>query len=209
MTTDAETTFDAYLSRGQRIEVADQACLFRPGDTSQSFLIVLSGRIRVEQTNAAGRTVVLYRVQAGESCVLTTTCLLTRHPYSGFGYAEGPVTAVAITPETFHSLMQTDSRFQQLIFKGFAVRVGELTGVIDELLLHRTDLRLARWLAKHGATRIEMKQQEIAQEIGTAREVISRVLKSFERENWIELGRGYVNIINPVALAAHGAESDV
>ena len=191
------------------MEVADHTCLFQPGDDSQCFLIVLSGTIRVEQTNPAGRTVVLYRVQAGESCVLTTTCLLTGQTYSGYGYAEGPVKAIAITPGSFHDLMKTDIRFQQLIFKGFAVRVGELTGVIDELLLHRTDLRLARWLAKHGTARIEMKQQEIAQEIGTAREVISRTLKSFERENWIVLGRGSVDVINPAALAAHGAEGNM
>lgn len=204
-----DTAFDVYLDRGRRIEVPDQTCIFQPGDASQSFFIVLSGRVRVEQTNTAGRTVVLYRVHAGESCVLTTTCLLTGNPYSGFGHAEGPVSAVAILPETFHGLMRTDPVFQQLIFKGFALRVGELTGVIDELLLHRTDLRLARWLAKQGSVRIEMKQQEMAQEIGTAREVISRALKSFERENWVVLGRGTVDIVNPAALAAHGAEGEM
>ena len=71
----------------------------------RAFLIVKSGAVRVEQTNGMGRTVVLYRVEAGDSCVLTTTCLMSGKPYAGYGYAEGAVEAVAITPERFRGLV--------------------------------------------------------------------------------------------------------
>ena len=193
-----------YIAHGDALSAPDGTCLFRPGDEGRAFLIVKSGSVRVEQTNNAGRTVVLYRVEAGDSCVLTTTCLLSGQPYSGYGYAEGMVSAIAISPHRFRSLLSTDPRFQELVFRGFAARVGELTNVIDELLEHRTDLRLARWLATRRTSEIHMTQQEIAQELGTAREVISRTMKSFEARGWIQLSRGSVKIADPNALRSYG-----
>ncbi len=197
-------TVDPYADRGTVIHAPDGACLFQPGDESQAFLIVRQGTVRVEQTNSEGRTVVLYRVHEGESCVLTTSCLISNRPYTGYGYAEGDVEALAIGAEAFRGLLAKDAGFRDLVFRGFVERVGELTEVIDSLLLHRTDTRLAVWLARHGVGPLEMTQQEIAQEIGTAREVVSRTLKSFEREGWLVLGRGFVDLRDPAALAAYG-----
>ncbi|MEX3017402.1 Crp/Fnr family transcriptional regulator [Gymnodinialimonas hymeniacidonis] len=192
-----------YADFGQMITAPDGACLFQPGDESSAFLIVTNGHVRVEQTNAEGRTMVLYRVHEGESCVMTTSCLLGARPYSGYGYAEGSVQALAIGAGAFHRLMAEDADFRDLVFEGFSQRLGELTDVIDALLLHRTDLRLAAWLAARGEGICEMTQQDIAREIGTAREVVSRTLKSFEREGWLVLGRGRLEVIDPVALHAH------
>ena len=194
-----------YLSEGEILSVPDKTLIFAPGDESRAFLIVTEGVVRVEQTNNAGRTVVLYRVVAGDSCVLTTTCLLSDRPYSGFGYADGDVKAIAIPPAKFRALLQKDPAFQDLVFRGFAQRVGELTDVIDDLLEHRTDLRLARWIAGRDETDIMMKQSEIAQELGTAREVVSRALKTFEEKGWIKIGRGIVSVLNRDALRRHGA----
>lgn len=198
-----------YLAAGEVVSVPDGTLIFSPGDESRAFLIVTQGTVRVEQTNSAGRTVVLYRVAAGESCVLTTTCLMSDRPYSGFGYADGNVTAIAIPPAKFRALLQGDSGFQELVFQGFAHRVGELTDVIDDLLEHRTDLRLARWLAGRTETDIKMKQNEIAQELGTAREVVSRALKSFEEKGWIKIGRGVVTVLNRAALKQHGISANM
>ena len=198
-----------YAAEGDVVQAPDGACLFRPGDDRQAFLIVQSGAVRVEQTNSAGRTVVLYRVTAGDSCGLTTTCLLSGKPYAGYGYAEGDVTAVAIPPSRFRALLNSDPQFQELVFRGFAARVGELTEVIDDLLEHRTDRRLARWLAARGAGEIRMTHEDVAQELGTAREVASRTLKAFETKGWITLGRGSVRVLQADALRRHGAAADL
>ncbi|MGD1884388.1 MAG: Crp/Fnr family transcriptional regulator [Paracoccaceae bacterium] len=207
MTNKPADDLTSYFSQGDALEVPDGTCLFRPGDDGHAFLIVESGSVRVEQTNSAGRTVVLYRVEAGESCVLTTTCLLSGVPYSGYGYAEGIVSAVAISADRFRKLLGSDPRFRELVFRGFASRVGELTNVIDELLEHRTDLRLARWLANRKSSDLQMTQQELAQELGTAREVVSRSLKAFETKGWIQLGRGTIKILDASALRSHGDAS--
>ncbi len=202
-------TLEAYLDKGDPIAVGDGTCIFQPGNDSSAFLIVTKGSVRVEQTNAQGRTVVLYRVQPGASCVLTTSCLLSDRPYSGYGYAEGAVEAVGIPANRFHALLSSDKAFQDIVFRAFAERVGELTDVIDDLLMHRTDLRLARWLAHKGVGDIRATQQDIAQELGTAREVISRTLKSFERNGWISLGRGVLTVKNDAALMRHAEANTV
>jgi len=203
------TRLQDYSCEGQTISAPEGAVIFAPGDESRAFLIVKSGTVRVEQTNIAGRTVVLYRVAAGDSCMLTTTCLLSERPYSAFGYADSDVEAVAIPPQSFRRLMRDDPVFQELVFRGFASRIGELTDVIDDLLEHRTDLRLARWLSKTMEGDVEMKQNEIAQELGTAREVVSRTLKAFEEKGWIEIGRGKVSILQRDALLHHGKHTSV
>lgn len=195
--------FDAYAAKGEAISVPDGTCLFQPGDESRAFLVVKSGTVRVEQTNAEGRTVVLYRVEAGQSCVLTTSSLLTARPYSGYGYAEGPVEAASLGANRFRALYTEDASFRDLVLTAVVERVGELTDVIDALLLHRTDTRLAAWLAKRGAGEHALTQQEIAQEIGTAREVVSRALRSFEREGWLTVGRGKLHVQNPEALRSY------
>ena len=194
----------AYLSHGVSVDVPDGTCLFRPGDDGRAFLIVESGSVRVEQTNSKGRTVVLYRVEPGDSCVLTTTCLLSGQPYAGYGYAEGNVKAAAMKADRFQGLLRSDRRFQELVFRRFATRIGELTDVIDDLLEHRTDLRLARWLAGRKTSDIQITQQELAQELGTAREVVSRTLKSFETHGWIASGRGTLTILDALALRSYG-----
>ncbi|WP_415922194.1 Crp/Fnr family transcriptional regulator [Tateyamaria sp. SN6-1] len=193
-----------YIGAGDALHLEDGAVVFAPGDDARAFMIVTEGTVRVEQTNRAGRTVVLYRVAAGDSCVLTSTALMSGRVYAGYGYAEGHVTAHAMSPTRFRSLLQTDTAFQQLVFESFAARVGELTDVIDDLLEHRTDLRLARWLGHAQGQHIEMKQADLAQELGTAREVISRTLKAFEGEGWLRLERQKITVLNRAALLAHG-----
>jgi len=205
----AHKTLTDFAADGTTIEAPGGACLFRPDDPASAFLIVVSGTVRVEHCTPAGRTVTLYRVEAGDSCVLTTTCLLSARAYSGFGYAEGPVTAIAIPAERFRHLLGTDPAFQEVVFRGFAQRVGELTDVIDTLLVHRTDLRIAHWLGTRSGRDITMTHEDIAQELGTAREVVSRTLKAFERNGWIETARGHVRILNADALRTHAQMQSV
>lgn len=199
------TDLAKFAAQGDTLTLPDGARVFAPGDESSAFFIVTKGAVRVEQTNSAGRTVVLYRVAAGESCVLTTACLLSGRTYAGYGYAEGTVTAQALSPAVFRRLMQTDPAFQQGVFESFALRVGELTGVIDDLLEHRTDMRLARWLAAAPTETIEMTQSDIAQELGTAREVVSRTLHTFESKGWVTLTRGKIIVDKQDQLRAYGA----
>ena len=162
------------------------------------------GTIRVEHMGATGRSVVLYRVGPGESCVMTTSCLLSGAVYEAYGFADGDVRAIGMTASSFQELINDHSGFRALALSVFSQRIVELVEVIDELLLHRVDVRLAAWLADRKADGcvVHATHQTIAAELGTAREVVSRILKDFERRGWIGLTRGEIRLIDTSSLAA-------
>lgn len=187
---------------GSEITVQDGAQLFAPGAYGEVFLIVRAGTVRVEQTSPSGRTVVLYRVGANDSCVMTTSCMLSDIPYSGFGYAEGSVTALAIGRDRFKALLASDAEFRSAVFMAFSQRIVELSQVIDDLLLNRMDQKLAQWLVDKSAqsTVIHTTHQRIATELGSAREVMSRILKDFEHRGWLQLERGAIHLSDRSSL---------
>ncbi len=196
---------------GTPVEVENATMLFSPGDDGETFLIAETGHIRVEQTSPSGRSVVLYRVGPGDSCVMTTSCMLSGVPYSAYGYAEGDVTALAIGRAVFDRLLAEDAEFRSAVFAAFSHRLVELTSVIDDLLLNKMDQKLAHWLANQAqhTNRIEATHQMIAVELGSAREVISRILKDFERRGWVGLERGIVNLADPAELRRHARSGTV
>lgn len=189
----------------ERLAVPAGTTLFGPGSPAERFVVVLSGTVRVEQVGEGGRSIVLYRVGPGESCVMTTSCLLSGEAYGAWGIAEGAVEALALPSTTFRRLVDRDADFRALTLSVFSDRIIELSGVIEELLVRRVDLRLAAWLAGHGdGGTLATTHQAIANELGSAREVVSRVLKDFERHGWVRLGRGAVTVLDRGALSRLG-----
>jgi len=195
----------AVVTRSGRISRGDGQRLFGPGDRAQGYIVPLQGTVRVEHMGESGRSVVLYRVAPGDTCVMTTACLITGAPYQAWGYADGDVEALALSASAFQDLLDTDRDFRAMAFAVFASRIRELVEVIDELLLHRVDLRLAAWLAERAPT-VAATHQAIAGELGTAREVVSRILKDFERRGWIALARGEIAVGAPDALKMFAAQ---
>lgn len=198
-------------SLGHRLRVPDGCRLFAPGDRSEGFMLLLHGTVRVEHAGSSGRSVVLYRVGPGDSCVMTTSCLLSGTAYEAFGYSEGEVEALALPATAFRRLIEEDRGFRDLALGTFSRRIIELVEVIDELLLHRVDLRVAVWLAERaaaGAT-VATTHQAIAGELGTAREVVSRILKEFERRGWLSLARGAIVVLDQASLRRFGDQQAV
>lgn len=208
----SDSLLDRLEDVGTRLRVADGAALFAPGAYGEVFLIVRSGTVRVEQTSPSGRTVVLYRVGPNDSCVMTTSCMLSDIPYAGYGYAEGDVTALAIARPQFNDLLARDAAFRASVFAAFSQRIVELSDVINDLLINRMDQKLAGWLAEQGSDgaeiRITITHQRIATELGSAREVMSRLLKDFERRGWVQLERGSIHLTDRAALM-HFARSEL
>jgi CRP/FNR family transcriptional regulator len=200
------------VAQGRRLQLPDGSRIFAPGDRSEGFVLLLRGTVRVEHTGSSGRSVVLYRVGPGDSCVMTTSCLLSGTAYDAYGYTEGEVEAIVLPATAFRALIEEDAAFRDLALGTFSRRIIELVEVIDELLLHRVDLRVAGWLAERAATgtvSIATTHQTIAAELGTAREVVSRILKEFERRGWLTLTRGAIQLLNPAALRRFAGQEPV
>lgn len=176
--------------------------IFGPGQAPEAYLLLLEGTVRVQQVSDAGREIVLYRVSAGESCALTTACLMGYEEYQAEGIAETDVEAVAIPRATFDELIAKSAAFRRFVFTAFSVRVTNLFRIIEEVAFARIDVRLAQRLIELAGEKghIDLTHQQLAAELGTAREVISRQLNEFQRRGWIATSRGAIDISRPDAL---------
>lgn len=192
------------LQAGHVVEMPAGRRIFGPGQAPSSFLLLLEGSVRVHQVSEGGREIVLYRVTEGESCALTTACLLGYEDYIAEAVAETDVRAVAIPRKTFDDLVASSPTFRRFVFMAFSRRITGLCRVIDEIAFQRLDIRLAaRLLERAGATdTIALTHQELAAELGTAREVVSRQLHEMQRRGWIASGRGHIEIRDRTALEA-------
>lgn len=184
------------------VELPEGSRIFGPGRSPESFLLLLDGTVRVSQVSESGREIVLYRVNAGESCALTTACLMGYEDYQADGIAETKVRAVAIPRFLFDELIASSREFRQFVFTAFSRRVTNLFRIIEEVAFSRIDVRLAQRLLtladENG--RVTATHQELANELGSAREVVSRQLHEFQRRSWIKVSRGFVEIGNRAAL---------
>lgn len=190
------------IKRSKRVSVAAGTVIFGPDKAPENLLLLLSGTVRVQQISEQGREIVLYRVHAGESCVLTTACLLAYENYSAEGLAESDIAAVAIPKSVFDEMIAQSKTFREFVFSAYSKRITDLFHVVEEIAFQRMDIRLAeKLLALMGPNQqIRSTHQQMAAELGTAREVVSRQLNEFQRRGWIALSRGVIDILTPDAL---------
>lgn len=178
--------------------------LFDERSPCGAFPLVIEGRVKVAKLSASGREIVLYRVSAGQSCLLTSSCLLARRDYSATGIAETRVTLVALPRALFDALMQGSPAFRDWVHALFAERIGELMMLVEEVAFRRLDQRLAAHLLAHGP-RVAARHQDIASELGSVREIVSRLLSDFEDRGLVSLGRGRVEVVDRAGLEALAA----
>ena len=185
------------------VELPKGTRIFAPGQAPESFLLLLDGVVRVHQVSDAGREIVLYRVATGETCPLTTACLLGYEEYQAEGIAETRVKAAAIPRTAFDDLIASSSAFRRFVFTAFSRRVTDLFRIIEEVAFRRIDVRLAQRLLHLADAEglVGATHQQLANELGSAREVVSRQLHEFQRRGWIRTSRGSVEMADREALA--------
>lgn len=196
-------TRDQLTTQSQVVTVPAGTVIFGPGKAPDNLLLLLDGTVRVQQMSEQGREIVLYRVNAGESCVLTTACLLAYEDYTAEGVAETEVQAAAIPKAVFDDIIAHSPAFRNFVFSAYSRRITDLFHVIEEVAFQRMDIRMAEKIVelKGQGDQIRATHQQMAAELGTAREVVSRILSEFQRRGWISLSRGIINIIDPQAIS--------
>jgi len=184
----------AILLQTKVVELPAGMTVYHVGDSCQNYLLVLEGSVRVQMFSENGNEIVLYRVEEGQSCILTTSCLLAKERYQAEAVTEMPVRAVAFSAAAFEEALAAFAGFRQFVFRAYAQRVTELLSLIDAIAFGRLDTRLAALLLQRlgdGDQReLQTTHQHLASELGTAREVISRLLKEYERRGIVETHRG-------------------
>jgi len=182
--------------------------VFGPGESPPGMLFLIEGTVRVHQQGENGRDIVLYRVTGGESCVMTTACHFTHLNYYAEGIAETDVVAAEVPRQVFDDLVKDSPEFRDFVLTAYSHRIVDLFRLIDDVVFGRMDLRIAGRLLQLADEegQVKVTHQTLADELGTAREVVSRQISEFQKRGWIEQGRGRVRILDGDALR-HFAEA--
>lgn len=197
---------DRLLAESKIVKLKEGEVVFGPGQVPENLLLLLEGTIRVQHLSAEGREIVVFRVSGGDSCIMTTACLLAYEDYAAEGLAETDLEAVAIPRAIFEELVSSSKDFRKFMFQAYSKRIADLFLTIEEIAFQRMDVRLAQRLLEldRGSHVVKATHAQLAAELGTAREVITRQLREFQRRSWVKIGRGSLELTDIDGLSSLG-----
>lgn len=193
------------LARARAVHVPANTLFLNEGDCCDGFVLVLEGVVRIYQLAKDGRTVTLYRVTPGDICILSLNSLVQKQPFSAFAETESAVSGLGLSAQDFMNAMRVSESFSRHMLGKLVEHYRDLMGLVQDTVFNRLDMRLAcllgRLFERARSDTLHITHQELANELGTSREVISRILKEFERQDCICLSRGKIQLCSAEGLA--------
>jgi len=190
------------LSTYQAMQVPANTTIFDIGGACEQYLLLTKGSVGVKMLTKNGKSVLLYRVQPGQSCIITTSCLLGNSRYPSYGETETEIEALGIPRLAFSRALDQSAQFRKFVFDGLSQRLADVMQRLELINFTSIDSRLADALLTRAAPdgRLEATHETLAEEVGTAREVISRHLKKLETRGMLKLDRGVIQIVDSTAI---------
>lgn len=183
------------------------AVAYQQGWECPNYLMCVDGRTRVFKASESGREMLVYKVEGGGTCLLTTQCLLSNSTFPVESIAEKQTMLAAIPKKSFHKFMAEIPAFRDYVIGDYTRLLGTMFSLIDTIAFATTEQRLARRLLTD-ATDVQVvskTHQQLALDIGSVREIVSRHVSDWERKGWIKSNRGQIEIIDRAALASRQA----
>jgi CRP/FNR family transcriptional regulator len=200
----AESEFlDRFFEQAHPVRLEQGSTICDQGMQCQHLALILSGIARVYKLGENGREITLYRLGTGESCILTASCIVSGSPFPAFAVCEEAIEALALNPSVVRQWTNEFPVWRDYLFGLISDRLGDVISVIEEIAFRRVDRRLADYLlqrASGDAQSIKVTHQAIASDLGTSREVISRILKDFEHQGLISVSRGHLQVTDTPGL---------
>jgi CRP/FNR family transcriptional regulator len=184
--------------RSRKMQLPPGTPVFDERQSCQGFPFVIDGSIRVVKAAPNGRELPLYRVAPGETCVISSACLLGHTPYNARGITETDTTLLVLPTADFQALL-AEPAFRDFVFQLFSERIADLMQLIEEVAFRKLDQRLAALLLGKGQ-RLHTTHQQLADELGSVREIVSRLLKNFAAQGLVALSREQIEILDPAGL---------
>lgn len=189
---------ETLIEKGQVMNLEPGKVLMEPGKFVKMVPIVLEGSIKVMRMDEDGKELFLYYLDAGETCALSLTCCSAARPSEIKAVVEEPTTIIGIPVSLHEQLTDEFKQWKDFVSETYQSRFHEMLVALDAVAFKRMDERLMRYIVtkmkQHKTNELHTTHQEIANELGTSREVISRLLKQLEKKKWIELGRNVIYI---------------
>ena len=191
--------FALVLANGQLREVPAGTVMFDVAQPCTGFPFVMAGVIGVGKVSETGREIQLYRVGAGDSCILSSTCLLGSIDYDAHGVALEDSTVFVLPRPVFERLVANSNAFRRYVFRLFAERIADLMQTVEAVAFKRLDQRLAALLLERGPE-VRVTHQQLADELGSVREIVSRIVGSFGDRGLVRTGREHIAILDEAGL---------
>jgi len=179
--------------------------VFAYGDRVDAIALLISGAVRVYKVGDTGREITLYRFSAGESCILTANAILSNQLFSAIATVEQDAEAVMIPADTFRDWVNRYGVWRGFVFDLLSQRLASVMEIVEEVAFGRMDVRVVSFLLEHSRAQnpLMITHQEIAAELGSSREVISRILGSLASQRLIQMSRGAIEVLDPQTLQAY------
>lgn len=194
---------DTFYQHGQFVDLPAGVSICDEGQQCAHLAMVMTGVGRVFKLSPSGREVTLYRIYGGESCVLTASCIMSQNNFPAMAATESAVSAILVSPQNVRDWFCKDSEWQKFIFGLLSYRLSDIISVVEEVAFKRIDVRIAEQLSRnliHGGRVIVKTHAELAADVGSSREVISRILKDFADRGLVHLTRGSIEVIDQAAI---------
>ncbi len=191
-----EPFLQSVLGMGQLVSLPAGQHICLEGSNCSHLAFVLAGTGRVYKLSESGREITLYRVGAGECCILTLSCIISEKRFPAFAVSESELEAIVIPAAVIQDWMDNNRSWRRYAWDLIAVRLGDVISLVEEVTFRRMDERLGFYLNQEKifplGEKTSITHQQIAAELGTSREVISRLLKDLEQQKIVALGRGWI-----------------
>lgn len=191
---------DRLLAARNWVSAPAGTVLFDAHQPCRGFPLLLRGAVRVYKSAPNGREILLYRVEPGDGCILSGSCLLGEVDYAATGVVEDDVELLLIAPDLFQELLLAHEPFRRFVFTLYSARLAEVMDLVEAVAFRKLDQRLALLLVHRGPS-VHDTHQRLAYELGSVREIVSRLLRSFESRGWVKLEREHISVLDPKALA--------
>ncbi|MGC2062450.1 MAG: Crp/Fnr family transcriptional regulator [Thermodesulfovibrionales bacterium] len=184
------------LSASRHQAFHEHLTIYSEGDSCPAISFLLSGEIRVFKIGEGGREITLYEIESGETCILNASCILSGLAYPAHAVATKAGEMLLIPAVEFRRLIATYSEMRDFVFKIISRRLASVMALVEEIAFGRMDERLLDYLNREAVTQqLAKTHQEIASDLGTSREVVSRILKDFERRGMVMLSRNLIRLV--------------
>lgn len=192
------------LATAHRKNIPKGTYLLRETEQCSSFMWLLEGTVRIYKNSETGREITLYRIKPGELCVLSLQCLLGGKGFPAVAVAETEVVSFVLNKNEFDNALDESKPFRNFLLKELSKRLSETVQLVSNVTFQRLELRLScllgRLFTESNGREIQITHSEIAHELGTTREMVSRTLKSLEARECISLSRGSIYLISDDTL---------
>ena len=200
-----------FFQHASKVSLPEGQQICSEGAECGSLALLLEGRARVYKLGENGREITLYRLGVGESCILTASCILSHVPFPAFAVGETAIEAIVVPVTDVNRWMGESAAWRGYLFGLISGRFADVISMVEEVAFRRVDRRIATLLLRRasesGGNEIAVTHQEIASDLGSSREVVSRILKDFEVAGSLKVSRGHIQLLNTAWLQQKSEEN--